>query len=146
MFITDKLRADVEPLLLQIALEAQWLSKGFNVWHTSGGDLRQLARRAVERSLQVAIECMADIGNALIDTLLMRDPSSYADIISILADEAVLDSALAEELTRIVAIRKILAQDYLRANENEAKVMECAEHAPALLRFVDAVRRYLAVS
>ena len=54
------------------------------------GRRREILLRGGERLVHVAIECLADIGNVLIDALLMRDPASYVDIIDVLRDEEVV--------------------------------------------------------
>lgn len=68
---------------------------------------------AQERLLHLAVETVTDVGSLLIDGFLMRDASSYEDIVDILRGEGVLEEALAERLTRLVKLRKALVQDYM---------------------------------
>ena len=49
-------------------------------------------RFALERALHLAVECMIDVGTAMIDGFIMRDPGGYLDIVDILLDEKVIDS------------------------------------------------------
>ena len=39
---------------------------------------------ALERIAHLMIDCVLDVGNAMIDGFIMRDPGSYEDIIDIL--------------------------------------------------------------
>ena len=45
---------------------------------------------ALERMVQISIDSVLDVGNAMIDGFIMRDPGSYEDIIDILLDEKVI--------------------------------------------------------
>ncbi|MFM1653686.1 DUF86 domain-containing protein [Brevibacillus sp. B_LB10_24] len=71
-----------------------------------------VAMAAAERGLHLSLEAIADVGNALIDGFIMRDPGSYADIVEILRDERVIDDAEAKVLTDVVAFRKQLVIEY----------------------------------
>src|SRR5690606_36925663 len=48
-----------------------------------------IERLAQERALHIAIEVVTDVGSYLIDGFLMRDASSYEDIVEITAGEGV---------------------------------------------------------
>jgi uncharacterized protein YutE (UPF0331/DUF86 family) len=73
------------------------------------GILKGLAQ---ERILHLAMECVTDVGNLLIDGFMMRDPSSYEDIIEILKTEQVVDEATADGLFKLVRYRRTLLQEY----------------------------------
>lgn len=97
---------------------------------------------AQERLLHLAAETVTDIGSLLIDGFLMRDASSYEDIIEILRDEGVLDAALAEPLMGIVKLRRPLVQDYMKLDGK--KLHPYLAELPVLLeRFAGAVRAFL---
>ncbi|TXK86104.1 DUF86 domain-containing protein [Paenibacillus sp. N3.4] len=83
-------------------LEKQW-AEGTNnlVW--------QLAQ---ERVLQLAIETVTDVGSLLIDAFILRDASSYEDIVEIVQGEGAYSAALTETLLQLVKLRKPLVQDY----------------------------------
>jgi Uncharacterized conserved protein len=66
-----------------------------------------------ERALHLAAEIVTDVGNALIDGFIMRDASSYEDIIDIIAMENVVDGNVAAPLRELVLLRKQLVQDYV---------------------------------
>jgi uncharacterized protein YutE (UPF0331/DUF86 family) len=68
---------------------------------------------AQERALHLAIEVITDVGSLLIDGYLMRDASSYEDIISVLVAEKVFSTELEIPLIELVKLRKPLVQDYM---------------------------------
>ncbi|PYE52415.1 DUF86 domain-containing protein [Paenibacillus barcinonensis] len=65
-----------------------------------------------ERCLHLAIEIVTDVGSYLIDGFIMRDASSYDDIIQINYEEKVFDESTYEALRELVLLRKPLVQDY----------------------------------
>nr|WP_145402919.1 HepT-like ribonuclease domain-containing protein [Paenibacillus xylanexedens] len=65
-----------------------------------------------ERCLHLAIEIVTDVGSYLIDGFIMRDASSYDDIIQINYEEKVFDESTYEVLRELVLLRKPLVQDY----------------------------------
>ncbi|MFC4099915.1 DUF86 domain-containing protein [Paenibacillus xanthanilyticus] len=67
---------------------------------------------AQERALHLAIEIVTDVGSYVIDGFIMRDASSYEDIIDIIAEEGVFPSAIKETVMELVKLRKPLVQDY----------------------------------
>lgn len=97
-----RLRLDVIPQLIEACrqLEQQW---------NTGSLLLHLAQ---ERTLHLAIETVTDIGSLLIDAFMMRDASSYEDIIEILEGEKVFGAAEAAVLKELVQLRRPLTQDY----------------------------------
>lgn len=67
---------------------------------------------AQERALHLAIETVTDVGSFLIDGFLMRDASSYEDIIEITGAEGSFPAYMLEPLIELVRLRKPLVQDY----------------------------------
>ncbi|MFD0586621.1 DUF86 domain-containing protein [Paenibacillus sp. GCM10027627] len=67
---------------------------------------------AQERALHLAIEIVTDVGSYLIDGFIMRDASSYEDIIEITGGEGVFPSDLLAPLTELVKLRRPLVQEY----------------------------------
>lgn len=74
---------------------------------------------AQERVLHLAIETATDLANLLIDGFMMRDPSSYEDIIDILATEQVLDSETAALMCQLVRERKLLQQSFIELDRDK---------------------------
>lgn len=65
-----------------------------------------------ERCLHLAVEIVTDVGSYLIDGFIMRDASSYDDIIQINYEENVFDESTYGVLRQLVTLRKPLVQDY----------------------------------
>ncbi|HZG87151.1 DUF86 domain-containing protein [Paenibacillus sp.] len=72
-----------------------------------------LVSLAEERALQLAIEAVTDVGSLLIDGFMMRDASSYEDIIDVLHIEGVLPEDEAAGLRALIALRRPLMQEYM---------------------------------
>ena len=95
-------RLDVIPEILQV----------FTLANTNPGE-HLLARYAEERAIHLAIEVVTDVGSYLIDGFIMRDASSYEDIVEIMMDEQVVDKELGNILTKLVRLRRPLVQSYV---------------------------------
>ncbi len=65
-----------------------------------------------ERALHLAIEVVTDVGSYLIDGFIMRDASSYEDIMEINHEEKVFDDDIYRVLRELVGLRKPLVQEY----------------------------------
>jgi len=74
---------------------------------------------SVERAAHIIIECIIDVGNAMIDGFIMRDPGSYEDIIDILLDEKVITSEMAKDIIKVIKFRKMLVQEYTEINHEQ---------------------------
>lgn len=75
-----------------------------------------LVHGAAERYLQLAIECLLDIGNHIISDRGYAKPESYGQILKILSREGVVPDDLARDLDGMAAFRNILVHDYLRVD------------------------------
>ncbi|CAH1215317.1 hypothetical protein PAECIP111890_04254 [Paenibacillus sp. JJ-223] len=95
-----------------------------------------------ERCLHLAIEIVTDVGSYLIDGFIMRDASSYDDIITINHEEKVFDTATYEVLSRLVALRKPLVQEYFSWNRSELHPLS-RELPDVLERFAEHVSDYV---
>lgn len=97
---------------------------------------------ALERVTHMVIESILDIGNAIIDGFIMRDPGSYEDIVDILMDEKVVTNEMGAGLKTIVSLRKSLVQNYLEIqHERVVEVLEL--QMDTLKMFSPKVRDYL---
>ncbi|MFS0553502.1 DUF86 domain-containing protein [Brevibacillus sp. 179-C9.3 HS] len=102
----------------------------------------EVAVAAMERALHLSIEGIVDVGNALIDGFIMRDPGSYSDIVEILRDEQVITDEQAVILTRVTDFRKHLVNDYTNVPANEMYAL--VEEASSTIRqFEPQVRAFL---
>jgi len=93
--------------------------------------------------LHLAGEVVTDAGSLLIDGFLMRDASSYEDIVDILHGEGVLTDELHAPLVELVRLRKPLVQQYARWPRD--KLHPLTARLTALLpAFAEAVRSFIA--
>ncbi|WP_426452243.1 DUF86 domain-containing protein [Paenibacillus sp. S-38] len=115
-------------------LEAAW---------AGGGEGELLLHLAQERTLYLAIETVTDVGSLLIDAFMMRDASSYEDIVDILAGEGVFEAPTAEVLRELVGLRRALTQEYTSLDRSGLHPMisrlpsaleSFAERVPAFIR------------
>lgn len=97
---------------------------------------------ALERMAHLAIDCILDVGNAMIDGFIMRDPGSYEDIIDILMDEKVISEEEGKGIKEVVLLRKMLMQDYIAMNHEE--LYTTLQKQLAMVQAYPAnIRRYL---
>ncbi|RDU36928.1 DUF86 domain-containing protein [Neobacillus piezotolerans] len=96
-------------------------------------------KAALERIAHMLAEAMLDVGNAMIDGFIMRDPGSYEDIIDILLDEKVVDESVSAKLKVLVSQRKQLVQFYTAIDHGHlaadlAAILDGVEAFPGLVR------------
>ncbi|GGG55389.1 DUF86 domain-containing protein [Paenibacillus radicis (ex Gao et al. 2016)] len=97
---------------------------------------------AQERALHLAIETITDVGSYLIDGFIMRDASSYEDIIEIIGEEGAFPKELQEPFIALVKLRKPLVQDYYDWQRAELHP-QSRELAEQLLVFKTSVEQYI---
>ncbi len=110
-------------------------------------DGRELARNfrdawAAERGLQLGAATILDIGNHILSAHFGVSAQDYESIVGLLAQNGVLEEALAARLQGLGGFRSILVHDYLRIDPG--KVAEFLARAPG--DFTDlgrAVRAWL---
>lgn len=96
----------------------------------------------LERVTGSVIESILDIGNAMIDGFIMRDPGSYDDIIDILVDEKVVTADMDKGLKEIVGLRKQVVREYYAVDrDNVVKVFDA--NLSVIRAFPSQVRKYL---
>lgn len=97
---------------------------------------------ALERIAHLIIDCVLDVGNAMIDGFIMRDPGSYEDIIDILMDERVISEEDGQGMKEIILLRKMLTQDYIQMNHDELyKTIQ--KHIAVVEKYPANIRSYL---
>ncbi|GAA3401353.1 DUF86 domain-containing protein [Paenibacillus hodogayensis] len=110
-------------------------------WREGQPDLLHIL--AQERLLHLSVELVTDLGSLLIDGFLMRDASSYEDIVEIIHGEDVFAPELLEPLQRLVRLRKPLVQDY--AGLERGSLHPLTVRLPDLLaRFGESVQAFVA--
>jgi len=101
-----------------------------------------ISRLAWERIMHLAIESVTDIGSLMIDGFIMRDASSYEDIIDILRDEGVFEQGTGQALYELVKLRRPLVQHYYEMDEQQL-AQWIPQIKSVLLRFKQSVELYL---
>ena len=120
----------------------QYMEKLINTFNQQQSWPSQLEQLALERIAHLLIEAVLDVGNAMIDGFIMRDPGSYDDIIDILNDENVINESNAKGLKAVIQYRKALVQHYTAVNHQEL-VEQLKTNFKALESFPDDIRTYL---
>lgn len=97
---------------------------------------------AQERALHLAAEIATDVGHTLIDGFIMRDASSYEDIVDIIAEEGVITEQVAVIVRQVVLLRKSLVQEYDSWPRRELHPLS-SKLPKVLLEFSSQVQIYL---
>jgi uncharacterized protein YutE (UPF0331/DUF86 family) len=71
-----------------------------------------------ERYLQLAIECVLDVGNHLISRLEFKKPETYQDIFIILGKNSIIPEEFSEKIAKMAGFRNILVHGYLDLDES----------------------------
>jgi uncharacterized protein YutE (UPF0331/DUF86 family) len=73
----------------------------------------RILQSAVERNLQVAIQCLLDIGNHIIAEDELGTPEANEDIFRILCDAKIIPADFANQIKGISGLRNMLIYQYL---------------------------------
>ena len=99
-------------------------------------------RKAVERSLQVAVEICLDIGRRIIARERFRYPEDNQDVFRILAEEGIVPGELLSSLLNMARFRNLIVHDYARIDDARVYAL-LKRHLEDFIAFADAVRVYL---
>ncbi|MCD6291736.1 MAG: DUF86 domain-containing protein [Anaerolineae bacterium] len=99
-------------------------------------------RKAVERSLQVAVEICLDIGRRIIARERFRYPEDNQDVFRILAEEGIISGELLSSLLNMARFRNLIVHDYARIDDARDYAL-LKRHLEDFIAFADAVRVYL---
>ena len=102
----------------------------------------EITQLAFERMIQISIDSVLDVGNAMIDGFIMRDPGSYEDIIDILLDEKVITDEIATQFKAVLPLRKMLVQDYMEVSHEQLQSVFNANKS-AFTKYPELIRVYL---
>ena len=69
-------------------------------------------RGAVERYLEIALECVLDIGEMIISREGFRKPETYREVIEILGEKGILPEKLAKKFAEAAKFRNLLVHMY----------------------------------
>ena len=97
---------------------------------------------AVERYIEVALECMIDIGEMIISKEKLKRPDTYRDVFLLLGEHGILPNDFAKDLAPAAGFRNVLVHMYAKIDidrlyyylENNLEDME---------RFGEYIARYL---
>lgn len=78
---------------------------------------RTATKRACERLIQIAVECVIDVCQLLVSGLRLGLPAEEADLFDKLGDAAVLSSETIDLLRRMRGSRNILVHEYGRVSD-----------------------------
>lgn len=73
-----------------------------------------MLRGAIERYLQVSLECMLDIGEIIISEEKIKRPESYKEIFRTLGEIGVLPEAFARKIEPAAGFRNVLVHMYAK--------------------------------
>lgn len=110
--------------------------EGHTSWETN------IERMALERLGHTLMEGILDVGNAMIDGFIMRDPGSYEDIIDILEDEKVITTEDAKGIKSFILMRKGLVQNYIKIDHANL-LSQLKDSLTTIKAFSPSVRTYL---
>lgn len=167
MFVTEELRSSVGRYLTRMEACATWLAdaapgvaevagQAQAAGHAALGaaelagqtpaDRQALTwQLAAERAVHVGVECSTDIGNLIIDALVMRDAGGYADIMRVLMEEQVVPKDWFEAYLGVIQYRDKLLRNYLQVTPEETR--EAASAAAQLFpQFARSIRHYLNIA
>jgi len=134
---------DREQIEQRLTYIKTFLIKAADTVEQDAGNLGPLVLRlARERVLHLAIEAVTDIGSLMIDGFVMRDASSYEDIIEVLQGEEVFGRSTGAELFELVKLRRLLVQRYDEVDESLLATWG-PKMAKLLLSFADSIELYL---
>ena len=101
-------------------------------------------KKAVERSLQVAIEICHDISQRLISERGFRLVDTYRESFEVLEEEGVLSPELGREMKKMAGFRNLIVHDYARIDDTLVYGI-LKRHLQDFEHFADAVERYLGI-
>jgi len=99
-------------------------------------------RKAVERSLQVAVEACLDIGRRLIALEGFRYPDNDQAVFRILAEEGIVSRDLLPTLLEMARFRNLIVHDYARIDDSRVYGI-LKKRLSDFDAFAEAVRVYL---
>ncbi|MBI2954804.1 MAG: DUF86 domain-containing protein [Chloroflexi bacterium] len=98
-------------------------------------------RDIVERNLEIAAQCVIDIGHRIIAVERAEKPTDYREAILRLGELGVLPSDFARELAPLAGFRNVLVHEYVGIDWDE--VYRNLQHLEDIARFAELVRQWL---
>jgi len=104
----------------------------------------KLLRRAVERTLHLAIEACLDIGQHIIAREGFRLPEDNKDVFAVLGENGILPDTLLPELIAMARFRNLIVHDYARIDDQivldilRQRLGDFDAFAQAIVRYMEA--------
>ncbi|WP_165873848.1 DUF86 domain-containing protein [Baia soyae] len=96
---------------------------------------------ALERAAHLAVECMIDVGNTIIDDFIMRDPGGYLDIVDIMEDEQVIQPSVGSVWKQWILLRDRLVRHYTEVQIDELAIF--TGQCQVMIQFDHQVQTFL---
>ncbi len=100
------------------------------------------AQRVVERTLQMLIECCADIANHIVADRNMRSPTGYSDTFRVLSENQVIGDELGNVMEKMAKFRNVVVHQYEEVDA-EIVVVILRKHLRDFEKFKNAILDYL---
>jgi uncharacterized protein YutE (UPF0331/DUF86 family) len=104
----------------------------------------KLVRRAVERTLHLAIEACLDVGQHLIAQEGFRIPEDNKGVFIVLAEEEILPSGLLPNLVNMAKFRNLIVHDYAGIDNRivfeilESRLHDFETFASAIVHYLES--------
>ncbi|HHV81933.1 TPA: DUF86 domain-containing protein [bacterium] len=102
-------------------------------------------QRAVERTLQIAIELCVDIANHIISDEGWRVPVSYSDTFKVLKENKVIDNELFSIMERMARFRNIIVHNYDKLDQTIILDI-LKKNLEDFMRYRDSILKWLAIN
>lgn len=99
-------------------------------------------KRAVERSLQVAVKICLDIGRRIIALEGLRYPADNQDIFRILVEAHIIPDRMLPTLLNMARFRNLLVHEYARIDDAQVYAI-LQQRLSDFDAFADSVRQYM---
>ena len=90
--------------------------RGYRGHTLEGVKANPTLRGAIERYLQVALECTFDVGEMIISLGGFRKPGTYREVIEVLGEKGVLSGEFVKRFAPAAGFRNILVHMYAEVN------------------------------
>ncbi len=98
---------------------------------------------SAERFLQLAIECILDIGSHIISKLDLEKPETYQDILMILGKNGILPEDFTNKIVKMAGFRNILVHGYVDIKKSviydhlQQRLSDFDEFTKYIVKFLD---------
>jgi uncharacterized protein YutE (UPF0331/DUF86 family) len=133
----DEIASKLEMLEEYIAI-----LKGYQHYNVEDLMCDHTLRGAVERYIEVALECMIDIGEMIISKEKLKRPDTYRDVFLLLGEHDILPDDFAKDLAPSAGFRNVLVHLYAKI-DIERLYYYLENNLEDIERFGEYIARYL---